>query len=64
MSANNFILIKKNHKGTAYSVQECDADTGSEIEFIGTFVQLDTAIEAANEFMEKQEVEYGLQIEP
>ena len=63
MSANNFILIKKNHKGTAYGVQHCDADTGAEIEFLGTFDRLTDAIVAANDFMKENEVEYGLSIE-
>ncbi len=63
MSANNFILIKKNHKGTAYGVQHCDADTGSEIEFLGTNGDLNECIKIANKFMEENIVEYGLEIE-
>jgi len=63
MSANNFLLIKKNHKGTAFSVQHCDADAGSEVEFLGTFVTLDKAVDVANKFESENEVEYGLRIE-
>lgn len=63
MSANNFILIKKNHEGTGFGVQECDADTGAEIDFLGSFAVLEEAVDAANEYQEENEVEYGLKIE-
>ena len=63
MSANNFILIKRNLKESAYSVQDCDAETGSENEFIGSFKELDEAFNEANKYMQDNEVEYGIKLD-
>lgn len=61
MSANNFILIRKKKDGN-FLVQHCDADTGHEIESLGVFKNLEQASKTANNFIDENEVEYGIKI--
>lgn len=70
MSSNNFILLKQKKIGHFMSadtfmwgVTDIDADTGSTNFFIGKFPDVNSAIEAANAYQKKNEVEYGLEVE-
>ena len=59
MSANNQILIKKTKQG--YIVKDICVEGGTgEIIFVAQ--NLETAIKKANRYMEKNIVEYGLNI--
>ena len=59
MSANNQILIKKTKQG--YIVKDICIEGGTgEIIFVAQ--NLETAIKKANKYMEKNIVEYGLNI--
>lgn len=60
MSANNKIKIYKRH--VIWGVNEVDAETGSIINTIGDWDDLESAIQCANDYMEENKVEYGLQI--
>lgn len=60
MSANNFILITK--KDDKFVAKMLDADTGGEIDFICAEDKLEDTIKKANDYMEHEEVEYGLSI--
>ncbi|MFH0804504.1 MAG: type II toxin-antitoxin system PemK/MazF family toxin [Candidatus Zambryskibacteria bacterium] len=61
MSANNFILIKEK-TGDVFDVSERDYESNGEIQNIGTFNSLRTAVEKTEEYMSKSEieVEYGI----
>jgi hypothetical protein len=61
MSANNFILIKEKTKNT-YKVSENDYESNAEIQNIGIFGSLRTAIKKAEEYISDSEmgVEYGI----
>jgi len=61
MSANNFILIKEKTKNT-YRVSENNYESDSELENIGTFGSLRTAVKKAEEYISDSEigVEYGI----
>ena len=60
MSANNYIKIYK--EDMEYCVEERNMDTGKVIEDLGGWADLESAIRCANDFMEREEVEYGLDI--
>lgn len=65
MSANNLLRIRKlDYDDPVFELEELDADTGKRIgkNPIGMFLNLEKAIKAANEYMETEEVEYGLDI--
>jgi len=61
MSANNYLLIEKIRTG--YRVSDVDSD-GSGGHFLRDkpYPTLESAIHAANKYMELNEVEYGLRI--
>jgi hypothetical protein len=60
MSSNNFIKIHRSKHG--FEVTHRDADTGSKIENIGRYKELEDAVKAANKFIDENEVEYGLRV--
>jgi hypothetical protein len=66
MSANNLLKIKKinNTRKPVFELEELDADTGKRIgrDSLGVFDDLEKAIKCANDYMETEEVEYGLYI--
>jgi hypothetical protein len=66
MSANNFISIqeKRRDNGTVWHVQAQDADTGHCIDEIGVYGELKNAVVGANKYIEANEVEYGIDIQP
>lgn len=57
MSANNFILINRD----SLEVSVRDAETGSILEKLGKTKTLEKAIDLAQEYQEKEIVEYGIQ---
>lgn len=59
MSSNNFISINKKQEN-AFEVEEKDADSGDRIYLIGTYGRAETALEAAQEYMDENDVEYGI----
>lgn len=61
MSANNLIKIRKVEM--EWEVDEVDADTGSVITELGGWADLESAIQCANDYMRREEVEYGLDIQ-
>lgn len=56
MSANNFIQIDRN----SFEVSLRDADTNALLEKIGKAKTLEEAIDMAEEYQEKEIVEYGI----
>ena len=66
MSANNFISIQEKGRdnGTVWHVQAQDADTGHCIDEIGVYGELKNAVVGANKYIEANEVEYGIDIQP
>lgn len=60
MSANNKIKIYR--RELEWCVYEVDAETGGIITTLGDWDDLESAIQCANDYMEENEVEYGLQI--
>lgn len=46
-----------------WEVDEVDADTGSVITELGGWADLESAIQCANDYMQREEVEYGLDIQ-
>jgi hypothetical protein len=68
MSANNYILIKKEED--LFVVTERDADTDSPYSVLGKFKSLNEAIDEANKRLQGEDpydwypVEYGLSIHP
>ena len=64
MSANNVILIRWLPKEKVYLVTHRDAESNSSLGMLGNFDSLEDAVRGANTFMEKEYVEYGLQIVP
>lgn len=60
MSANNKITIFK--QDMEWQVEERDAETDGLIEDLGGWADLESAIHCANDFMSREEVEYGLDI--
>ena len=62
MSANNEIYIIKNPNGS-YSVYDHDVDTEEDGMFIDLANDLEGAVRIAHNYMEENEVEYGLRIE-
>lgn len=62
MSSNNLISVKETSKDM-WEVEDVDAETGAINEKIGKFTTLKEAIQSANEYGKRNEVEYGLEVE-
>ena len=61
MSANNQLVINRKQNGL-YKVADVDVDTAAEFVVANDVDGLDVAIEKANDYMQENEVEYGLNI--
>lgn len=61
MSADNYLKIYKT-KDTSWQVEERSTE-GHLMTNLGEWADLESAIKAANEYQEENEVEYGLQIQ-
>lgn len=62
MSANNQLVVYQ-PEPLVWAVKEIDVDTGGKNCDVGDeYPDLENAIRAANEYMEENEVEYGLRI--
>ena len=61
MSANNQLVITKTKTG--YILKHIDMDCGEMRDKWPTFTTLEEAVNAANDFLEENEVEYGMDID-